>query len=84
MCRHALGSRVCPGCGEAFEPRRPNQWHCGPTCRKRAQRSRGAQSDPYELVVWKARSLGAIDFYEAVELLVHPSEAVQDRLAVAA
>jgi hypothetical protein len=28
---------TCPGCGKPFEPVRPRQRHCRPTCQARAQ-----------------------------------------------
>lgn len=88
MDRHALASRVCKGCGEAFQPTRANQDHHpgSSRCRVRAHRARSAKqaSTAYVDTVWKARRAGAIDFYEAVELLVRPSEAIVHHLAVAA
>jgi hypothetical protein len=33
---------ACPGCDADFLPRRPNQTHCKPACRKRAARARAA------------------------------------------
>jgi hypothetical protein len=32
--------RVCPGCGAEFQPTRPNQVSCRPSCRARASRQK--------------------------------------------
>lgn len=36
-------TRVCPGCGQAFAPGRPDQVACSGRCRVRLHRQRGAQ-----------------------------------------
>jgi hypothetical protein len=87
MGHRTSGSRrVCAcGCGRELTDR-PNQRYYDGACRVRAHRSRTANqtNTAYIDAVWKARKTGAIDFYEAVGLLVQPSEAVTERLAVAA
>jgi hypothetical protein len=63
------------GCGKTFVPRRPNQTHCTPACRKRAARNRADRVPAHEPFVveligewWRATNAGAT----AAELIAHP------------
>lgn len=77
---------ICPGCGEEFSPRRPNQRYHDSACRQRAfyHRQRSGPTDALERYrdeVWEARRSGAIDPEEALELLVDPKPHVLAMLA---
>jgi hypothetical protein len=58
---------ICEGCGQAFEPRRPNQRHCRASCRAKASRQRKAQG----------RESKAARFDRAVQELVAAADALK-------
>ena len=77
--------RLCAGCGESLDPRRPNQIHHGPRCRKLAWKARQEQLvGRLEAAVWQARADSLITGEEALEILLAPSRRLLDVLEAVA
>ena len=85
--------RRCAGCGEEIRDRRRDARTCGPACRKAASRSARAASDAWladaRALALEEKALalvraGEISGYDALTLVIWPTERVRQALRVTA